>query len=63
MGSPRFGFSLIGPVVVYLFLTRLTGIPFLEARSIERRGEAYRDYQRRTPRVFPEPKRARRAAS
>jgi steroid 5-alpha reductase family enzyme len=56
VGSPRFGFSLVGPIVVYLFLTRLTGIPFLEARSIEHRGDAYREYQARTSRFFPIPK-------
>jgi len=49
--------ALAGPVVMYYFLTRVTGIPPTEARAIETRGDAYRDYQRTTSAFFPWPPR------
>jgi steroid 5-alpha reductase family enzyme len=45
--------SLLGPVLMYLFLTRLTGIPYTEKRALVSRGEAYRTYQQTTSRFFP----------
>lgn len=52
-GSPRWQLALIGPALMYLFLNYLTGVPLAEARSLARRGDAYRDYQRRTSAFFP----------
>ena len=40
--------TLIGPVAMYLFLMKLTGIPHVERESLAKRGEAYREYQETT---------------
>ncbi len=49
----------IGPVVMLLFLFRLTGIPFTEQQAIKSRGDDYRAYQHETSVFFPWfPKRA-----
>ncbi len=51
-----YGFlTLAGPVVMGLFLTRVTGIPLTEKQAIESRGDAYREYQRTTSAFFPWP--------
>jgi steroid 5-alpha reductase family enzyme len=49
--------TLISPLFVYLLLTRISGIPMLEASADERWGDdpAYRDYKARTPVLFPRP--------
>jgi len=49
--------SLIAPVVMYLILTRLTGVPPLEAAMLKSRGKAYEDYQKRVGAFFPRPSR------
>lgn len=51
----RGGLALIAPVVMYIILTRLTGVPILEATMEESRGDSYRAYQRRVSRFFPWP--------
>ncbi|MEP6755975.1 MAG: DUF1295 domain-containing protein [Chthonomonadales bacterium] len=56
-GGPLVGLAITGPIVMYLFLTRVTGIPITEARSIQSRGDAYRDYQKSTSVFFPWPPR------
>jgi len=43
----------IVPPILYLFLTRITGIPFVEARKLEVSGDAYRSYVERTRSFFP----------
>jgi len=43
----------IGPVVMLLFLFRLTGIPFTELQALKSRGDDYRAYQRETSAFFP----------
>lgn len=53
LGSQLFFFSLIGPVLMYLFLRYISGVPFAELSSLERRGEAYRAYQKETSVFFP----------
>lgn len=53
VGSPLWWLSLAGPVVMYLFLRYLSGIPFTEAQSLRTRGDDYRDYQSTTPMLFP----------
>jgi len=47
--------SLLSPVGVYLLLTRVSGVPLLEARARARWGDDpdYQDYLRRTPRLAP----------
>ena len=41
------------PPILYLFLTKITGIPFVEARKLEASGEEYQKYLDRTPAFFP----------
>ena len=49
--------TLVSPLFVYVLITRISGVPLLEARSDERwDGEAYYDaYKARTPVLFPRP--------
>jgi steroid 5-alpha reductase family enzyme len=53
LGSPISAMAWSGPVVMYVFLRWVSGIPYTEAQSLRSRGEAYRDYQRTTPMLFP----------
>jgi len=58
VGSYDWGWlALIGPCCMYWLLAHVSGIPPLEEHMLERRGEAYRDYQRRTSAFFPAPPR------
>ena len=47
--------TIVGLVVMYLFLTRLTGIPYTEQQALRSRGDAYRRYQSTTSVFFPLP--------
>lgn len=49
--------TLVSPLFVYLLLTRVSGIPMLEARSRKKWGDdpAYRAYLERTPVLWPRP--------
>jgi steroid 5-alpha reductase family enzyme len=51
--------TLISPVFVTVLLTRVSGIPMLEARAEERWGdnEEFQDYTRNTPVLIPRPPR------
>ncbi len=49
--------TFLGPVVMLVFLYRLTGIPYTERQSLRTRGEKYRAYQRTTSAFFPWPPR------
>jgi len=53
MGAPLGWWAMLGPVMMYVFLRYVTGIPFAERSSIRSRGEAYRDYQKTTNAFFP----------
>ncbi len=48
----------LGPAVMLLFLFRLTGIPHTERQALRTRGDAYREYQRRTSIFVPWPRSA-----
>jgi steroid 5-alpha reductase family enzyme len=52
-GSPLWRMSLLGPVVMYVFLRWVSGIPFTEAQALRTRGEEYRRYQQSTSMLFP----------
>jgi len=43
----------IGPVLMLVFLFRLTGIPYTELQALKSRGDDYRAYQRETSAFFP----------
>ena len=53
VGSPWCWLSLAGPVVMYVFLRWISGIPYTEAQAVRTRGDDYRGYQRTTPMLFP----------
>jgi steroid 5-alpha reductase family enzyme len=55
--------SFTAPVVMLILLTRVSGIPPLEAAQLRSKGEAYRDYQARVSAFFPLPPKPRRAAT
>jgi steroid 5-alpha reductase family enzyme len=52
--------TLVSPVFVYVLLTRVSGVPMLEARAKKRWGDdpAFRAYKARTPVLVPRPPRA-----
>ncbi|MEA9827783.1 DUF1295 domain-containing protein [Xanthomonas campestris pv. raphani] len=45
----------LGPVVMFVFLYRFTGIPYTEQQALRSRGEDYAQYQRSTSAFFPFP--------
>lgn len=45
--------ALLGPLLMFLFLFRVTGIPYTEQQAIASRGDNYRAYQRTTSAFFP----------
>ncbi|GAB3737331.1 DUF1295 domain-containing protein [Luteimonas pelagia] len=53
IGSPIAWMAWAGPAVMYVFLRWISGIPWTERQSLRSRGDAYRDYQRRTTMFFP----------
>ena len=53
LGSPWWWVTVAGVVVMYVFLTRVTGIPYTEQQALRTRGEAYRRYQETTSVFFP----------
>ncbi|AWV06682.1 DUF1295 domain-containing protein [Marilutibacter maris] len=53
VGSPWAWLAWSGPLVMYLFLRWISGIPYTEAQALRTRGESYREYQRRTPMLIP----------
>jgi steroid 5-alpha reductase family enzyme len=53
MGAPLAWLGALGPVLMYLFLRYISGIPFTEQQALRTRGDDYRDYQRCTPMLFP----------
>lgn len=55
VGSHLFLASLVGPVVMLLFLYRVSGIPWTEEQSIRSRGDDYRAYQQQVSAFFPRP--------
>lgn len=50
-GSPVLAF--IPFVIMYVFISKITGVPYAEAQAIESRGDLYRDYQKRTNKLIP----------
>ena len=47
----------LGPIAMFYFIVFVTGIPPAERQSLQSRGDAYREYQRRTSSFFPWPPR------
>lgn len=57
VGAPQAWGTLFGPLLMYVFLRFVSGIPFTEAQALRTRGDDYRDYQRCTSMLFPWPPR------
>ena len=55
IGAPGWLLTWIGPIAMGWALLKVTGIPLAEEQAIRSRGEAYREYQRRTNAFFPWP--------
>ena len=53
LGSGWGWVSLVAPILMYVLLRHVSGVPPLEAHMLRSRGEAYRDYQRRVPAFWP----------
>jgi steroid 5-alpha reductase family enzyme len=53
VGSPVAWLAWSGPVVMYVFLRWISGIPWTEQQALRTRGEDYARYQRTTPMLFP----------
>jgi steroid 5-alpha reductase family enzyme len=53
IGSPLLWIALLGPVVMGVFLFKITGIPYTEQQALKSRGDAYRKYQETTSVFIP----------
>ncbi len=53
VGSPLWWLAWAGPLVMFVFLRWVSGIPYTEAQALRTRGDDYRDYQQATPMLFP----------
>jgi len=53
IGSPLWWLAWCGPVVMFLFLRFVSGVPYTEKQAVRTRGDEYRRYQRDTPMFFP----------
>lgn len=65
-GAPRAWLAWLGPLVMFVFLRWLSGIPWTEAQALRTRGDDYRAYQQSTPMLFPwfpKPERTTRSGS
>ena len=56
IGSSLWAFSLIAPVVMWLLITKMSGVPLLE-REMAQRKPGYAEYMRRTNQLIPGPAR------
>ncbi len=52
LSSPMGWVSIYCPILMYFFLTKVTGIPITEELSLRSKGEIYRQYQLRTSAFF-----------
>lgn len=51
--APGGAWALIMPALMYVLITRVSGIPFTEAQALRSRGDDYRRYQRSTSPLIP----------
>jgi steroid 5-alpha reductase family enzyme len=58
IGGHLFWLSLSGPLLMLLFLYRVSGIPWTEAQSLRSRGDDYRRYQQEVSPFFPWPRKS-----
>ena len=53
VGSNEFYLSLIGPIFMYFFLIKISGVYWVELQAIRKRGDVYKKYQQEVPMFFP----------
>jgi steroid 5-alpha reductase family enzyme len=53
VGSPIAWLAWSGPIVMFVFLRWISGIPYTEQQALRTRGDDYRQYQQSTPMLFP----------
>lgn len=53
LGSPYGWIGLLSPIVMFVLLTKLTGVPLNEVGQLKTKGDAYREYIARTNAFFP----------
>lgn len=53
MSAPYGGFALIAPVLMFLLIRFVSGVPFAEQQSLRSRGDDYRSYMKTTNTFFP----------
>ena len=53
VGAPIGWLAWSGPVVMYVFLRWISGVPYTETQALRSRGDDYREYQRTTPMLIP----------
>ncbi|MDX1973969.1 MAG: DUF1295 domain-containing protein [Candidatus Sumerlaeia bacterium] len=53
VGSPYWALTFMGPILMYVFLVYVSGIPWTEQQSLRSRGDDYRRYQQETSAFFP----------
>ena len=53
IGSPIAWLAWAGPLVMYVFLRWISGIPYTETQALRSRRDDYRAYQRSTPMLIP----------
>lgn len=53
LGTPGLWWAVYAPVIILVLLLKVTGVPPSEAQSLKSRGEAYKEYQRRTSVFIP----------
>lgn len=51
--APSGVWLLLLPIILYIFLSKITGVPFVEARKLEASGEEYKTYIKQTNSFFP----------
>ena len=54
-GSGHWWMTWAGVAVMYVFITRITGIPYTEKQALRGRGDSYRHYRQRVSAFFPRP--------
>lgn len=55
VGSPHAWLAWLGPVIMFAFLYRVSGIPWAEKNAVRTRGDDYRRYQREVSEFFLRP--------
>jgi len=55
VGSPYLWLTILGPVLMFVFLYRFTGIPYTERQALKSRGADYERYQAEVSAFFPWP--------